>query len=749
MADSTTTHVWGFTRAGGFDQANLDHAKDFAALAGLDQKLWAALACPVKGLELDERTLSLLDTDGDGRIRAPEVIAAIRWVEDHLTSLDPLGKGGDALALSSLRNDTDGAKALAVSANRVLASLGKADAGSVTLDDVTKTAEAFAKARLNGDGVIPAASAQDEEVARAIADIVGCTGGVADRSGELGIDQARLDTFFEQAAAHLAWADRAAAEASSLSPAGDGTAAAAAAIAAVRAKVDDFFGRCRLAAFDERALAAVNRKEDEYLALAAQDLSITASEIAGFPLARVEPGRDLPLVDGVNPAWASALETLRTAAVGPLLGTEQTELSADEWTALKGKVAAYEAYMADRPEGSVEGLGVDRLRELTGGDARAAIAQLIADDAALAPEYAGVEAVERLIRYQRDLRRLVRNFVNLLDFYGKDAKATFQAGTLYLDGRACELVVRVADPGKHAALAGLSKAYLAYCACTRPSGEKMDIAAAFTDGDSDYLMVGRNGIFYDRQGRDWDATITKVVANPISLREAFWAPYKKFVRLLEDMAAKRAAAAEADADKKVAAGAAATGEAAGGKPPETKKIDVGTVAALGVAVGAIGGFLTAAMTGIVNLAAMPFWIICLVVLGVVLLISTPSMAVAWLKLRQRNLAPILDANGWAVNGRVKLSVRFGKTLTSVAKLPAGARRGGSDPNEDRPSPWPKLLLFIVILGFVYSVLNEFGLIHEWTNGALGRDLAAEKAEKDAQAAEDAAKKAAEEADQTK
>ena len=66
----------------------------------------------------------------------------------------------------------------------------------------------------------------------------------------------------------------------------------------------------------------------------------------------------------------------------------------------------------------------------------------------------------------------------------------------------------------------------------------MTIAAAFTDGDSDNLMVGRNGVFYDRQGRDWDAVITSIVDNPISIRQAFWSPYKKLVRMMEEMAAK-------------------------------------------------------------------------------------------------------------------------------------------------------------------------------------------------------------------
>lgn len=74
-----TKHRWRFWRAGGVDQVRLDRGADLVHLDELDQKLWVALACPVKGLEFDERTLALLDADKDGRVRAPEVIAASRW----------------------------------------------------------------------------------------------------------------------------------------------------------------------------------------------------------------------------------------------------------------------------------------------------------------------------------------------------------------------------------------------------------------------------------------------------------------------------------------------------------------------------------------------------------------------------------------------------------------------------------------------------------------------------------------------
>ncbi len=64
-------HIWKFFRAGGFDQVRLDTGADLLSLNELDQKLWVALACPTTGLEFDADTLALIDTDQDGRIRAP------------------------------------------------------------------------------------------------------------------------------------------------------------------------------------------------------------------------------------------------------------------------------------------------------------------------------------------------------------------------------------------------------------------------------------------------------------------------------------------------------------------------------------------------------------------------------------------------------------------------------------------------------------------------------------------------------
>jgi len=719
MLATTSPHRWRFFRAGGLDQVRLETAEDYRHLEDLDQKLWVALCCPVKGTELDERTLALIDADGDGRVRAPEIMAAVQWAEDHLKDLSALKDGSDSLPLAQINDQTPSGKVILASAKQILRNLGKADAQAITLADASDRAKIFGPSKFNGDGIIPADAASDAAIQQVIQDILGTQGAETDRSGKPGVSQPKVDAFFTQLDALDAWAKQAEANAASIHPLGEATVAAVNALKAVRGKIDDFFGRCRLAAFDPRALLALNRKEEEYLTAVAKDMAISAQEVAGFPIARIEAGRPLPLREGLNPAWAAAVARLNEAVIAPLLGKDKTVLTEAEWAEVKGKLGPFEAWTSAKPAVPVETLGLPRIRAILASPARGEIAKLIAQDKALEAEANGIINVERLIRYYRDLRTLLNNFVNFSDFYDPAMPATFQVGTLYLDGRACSLCVRVDDSGKHAALAGLAKTYLAYCDCTRPSGEKMVIAAAFTDGDADNLMVGRNGLFYDRKGRDWDATITKIIENPISIRQAFWAPYKKLIRMIEEQVAKRAAAAEAEADAKVAAAATTVANADKAKPAEPKKVDVGTVAALGVAFGAIGTAIATITAKLMGLIGLPFWMVVLAIAGLLMIVSGPSMLIAWLKLRQRNLGPILDANGWAINGRVRVPVALGRSLTAVAKLPAGTVPSMDDKFAEPPVVWPKLVMAAIVIGFCYSLLNHYGLIHRLTSGALG------------------------------
>ena len=304
-----------------------------------------------------------------------------------------------------------------------------------------------------------------------------------------------------------------------------------------------------------------------------------------------------------------------------------------------------------------------------------------ANAAALAAAQTQYKPLEKLLLLNRDFCTLLRNFVSFQDFYAKrvvgrigvETKdespwAIFQAGTLVIDQRACNLCLRVNDMAKHNAQAPDSGMFLIYCNCKlHETGETMQIVAAMTLGDIRNLKVGKNALFYDRQGRDWEAEVVKIIDNPISIGQAFWSPYRKLGEWISGLITKSAAEKEkksfADMTAKLQTPPAA-GQAAQPAPFDMAKF-AGIFAAIGLAIGSIGTFLTSLLSEVKEMHA---WAL-LIVPAVLIVVSGPSMILAWMKLRKRNLAPLLNANGWAVNADAIVSVLFGNTLTEQAQYP--------------------------------------------------------------------------------
>jgi hypothetical protein len=704
LSPASSPHRWRFHRVGGLDQVQLDRADDLRNLERLDQKLWVALACPTKGLEIDPATLALLDADKDGRVRAPEVIAAVKFCDLRLRDLADVLNRKQSLPLADIREDTAEGRALLGAARQILAAAGRPDATEITFDDVADLTHVFEKTLFNGDGVVIPESGPEGEVRQVIVDAMACEGEVPDRSGKPGLDRARLDAFYADLGEYDAWWREG--RGPQVQVLGDATGAAFDAVKTVRAKVDDYFTRTGLAALDDRMPPLLARPEAEIAAMAGKDLAPGSAEVSSLPIARIGAGRPMPLADGLNPAWAGAVATLQRDAVTPLLGAGRTSLSPADWEALKAKLVPYEAWFVARKGARVEKLGAPRVAALLAGSGKAAVEELIARDEARKDEAEEVVGVARMVRYRRDLLHLLRNFVNFADFYDPKTPAVFQAGTLYLDGRACHLCVKVDDPAAHATIAVPSRMFIAYCDCRRPGGEAMKIAVCVTQGDADFLSVGRNGLFYDRCGKDWDATVIKIVDNPISLRQAFWSPYKRLGKFVGDQAAKMAAAKDKESEARLAAAAQKTGAAAaGGPPPKPDPVDVGKmvgiIAALGVGVGAVGTIFGAAVSGFIGL--QPWWAKVLALVGMLLVISGPAVLLAWLKLRQRTVGPVLDGNGWAVNGRVAVNMPLGSVLTDRAALPAGSTRSLQDPYADAGARRRRMLFWALVLAVIAAL----------------------------------------------
>lgn len=410
---------------------------------------------------------------------------------------------------------------------------------------------------------------------------------------------------------------------------------------------------------DEAILAvATPLAEDGKVSLATVKKAIADAKIEAQPLPQVPYNAEVTAAyKNCQEAYAKYFATARLEALG--LATQPADavvpgMTEEKWTEMGKQIADYESNKT-----AIES----------------------ANAAALTAAQIVYKPLEKLLLLSRDFCTLLRNFVSFQDFYSKRGKALlgrgadndapwaiFQAGTLVIDQRACNLCLRVEDMAKHNTQAPESGMFLIYCQCTHhASGQKMQIVAAMTIGDIRNLKVGKNALFYDRQGRDWEAEVIKIIDNPISIGQAFWSPYRKLGEWVSGLITKSAAEKEkksfADMTTKLQTPPAA-GQSAPAQPFDVAKF-AGIFAAIGLAIGSIGTFLTSLLSEVKEMHA---WAL-LIVPAILIVVSGPSMILAWMKLRKRNLAPLLNANGWAINADAIISVLFGNTLTEQAQFP--------------------------------------------------------------------------------
>lgn len=706
-------YEWQYCSLGGAIRVKIGSGEDIAHLGELDQKLWTVLSCPVDGLEFDKQTLEFLDTEKDGKIMVNEVVQAAQWLTSVIKDKDSILKGDSTLSLDNIDTTTDTGKRLFSSARQILKNIG-IDKNEISLADASDSKAIFAGTRFNGDGVITPLSATDESQKKTIADIIATIGSAEDRSGEGGVNAELTEKFYTACADWSAWKKSAPSM-----PYGDQTQAAFDAYNALKDKMNDYFTRCRLMAFDADVAKAVN--------IAVTDIK----DIESCPLAAPKASKTLDL-NAINPAWQKKFNALAALT----LTEGKTELTENEWRGIEATFSEYAAWLGAKKGAEVEALGEDRINAILTAGGKDALLGLIEQDKALADESSSIDEVKKLMYYYRDFYRLLKNFVLFTDFYSRapGVRAMFELGQLYIDQRCCDLCIRVTDMGKHADMASLSGIFLIYFKATSKTlGKSMDAVAVMTDGDIEDLRPGKNGIFYDLQGHDWDAVITKIVDNPISIKQAFWAPYRKVwefcVGLINKSAADKDAKISAELQAKVQTAAATTPAT----PDATVKTDkpqafdiakfAGIFAAFGMAIGYIGSFFTALATGIKN---TPPHQLIFVILALMLIISGPSCFIAWMKLRKRNLGPILNANGWAINSKVLVNILFGGKLTTVAKYP---KMKLADPYDQKTPAWkiwlPTVLTILVItfLALYFTGNLEFiGLNSPFTKPDTAGDI---------------------------
>ncbi|MBO7207706.1 MAG: hypothetical protein J6W10_08865 [Kiritimatiellae bacterium] len=375
---------------------------------------------------------------------------------------------------------------------------------------------------------------------------------------------------------------------------------------------------------------------------------------ADMPLVMEEPDKVLPLDNRLNPAHREALFAFRDKCVKEILGDVES-LDFISWGRVKAAFAPYRAHQAAKPVMNADMKG-------------------------------RLEDEERVLRYKLGLLEFLENFVNMKRLYSRSSHAMFQIGTLRIDSRELVLSFDVESEAAHSALAVKSNCCVLYLKLTNNATKATrSICSVVTKGTVSRLYVGRNGVFHDLDGNEWEAVVTKIVESQVSLGEAFWLPWKKVADGISSMVKKFLGEKQAVGQKTIDSGSksAESGGAA----------MASSVAAIGIAVGMIGAAAASFAAVFTSMSPKNF---AISLAALILVVSLPSVILTWFKLRRRDIGAILNASGWAINRPMAFSIKRASEFTRCL------------PCTGRFLFWFKMILLAAIAAGAY-----FGWKHYW------------------------------------
>jgi hypothetical protein len=697
-----------FRRQGRAWQLRLDSLADLRHALDLDEALWVANSAPAQTLVADPTFLNCLDPCGEGRVRGDAVRDAIRWLLAHLQT-EPLGRpDATTLCLDALRPEGPDADRLLTAARKTALRFGEVAAKSVSLDQVRQIIGQAGQGGFDKPGQARPDAAASSEVRELIQDALAGLPPDDTQPSPEGITGEQLEQFLSDARAYLGWLDQAPSAAAqaptSLMPLGAATTTAFGCFSALQAKVDQFFALCDALRFSRARLAPTPPVTEAEAAFDWSDPGALRSRLEQAPMAWPSPDGKLDFTAPINPRWGAAAEELRHWALEPLLGAPITCLDAGQWRRVKQLFAPHAEWRAREPATPVSRVPPHRLRRyLDQPDLAGQVRVLIANSRETAFDLDNLRLLERLILFQAHLLRLGNSFINCSDLYGADRRALFEMGTLIMDGRRFTFSMKVVDRSRHARFSNASNMFVLYAEITGDQGARLyEVAVPVTAGTKGTLQVDKWGTFIDREGQARNARIVQIVENPISLREAIAAPFKRLGRSLMTRFGEKSAEEEKKLEgltgQAFANGAALPSPT--GRPPAPSGLAGagGMLAGGGIALAALGSSL-AFITKTLTTLRWPSILAGLV--GAAAAVIVPVTLVAMVKLAGRDLSCMLEGSGWGINARMALTPSLAGTFTRRPVPPILALEA-----RDRRRFWWCLLVLVLALAVATWLLQR-------------------------------------------
>ncbi len=652
-----------FERVGDSWQIAVRTADDLFHVRELDAALWAMTSLPIESVSCDPEFLAFMDDDNNGRIRVDEAKRAISWLLGALKDYSGVNASSDVLKFSAINDETPEGKMLLRSAKLAMENTGTEEPSEISLADIRDRKKIMAAGLQNGDGVIPPSLIPDPDTAEFAFCAMNCVGKVTDVSGLDGIDLDILTRFSDLLEAYLQWRDEPLQNPEIL-PYGEATKGIFALYTELAPKIDEFFTFCGILRMSAGSTTRA------FPALDVMDSAALGKYLASAPLLEPNEKGTLLLKSALNPLYAEKVTAFFRSTF-----PEQSEISEEEWRNVKTKLAVFDAWLKRKNTTCLDALPPDRLQYFRTADMRARIAGMIEFDAERKDEIACFKDVRKLILYQRHMLEFMNNYVSLKSLFNQDITSMLLAGKLVMDGRHFTLTTRVSNVASHKKLAVNSNICTMYVdVSTGPVGavRKMTLAVAVTSGDMYSLFIGKSGVFVTPDGVTWDAQVIDYIQQPVSFSEALKMPFFRFGafigKQIDKFFSARSKEFETGFEKSVAQAQSYDPQ----KAPEAVKQQTPAVSGSmllmggGVGLAAIGSSIAFMAQALHNIS---LWNVIGVLLCVILIFGGPVVVISLVKLYRRNVAGFLEAGGWALNKRLRLSRKMGLIFTNQPRIP--------------------------------------------------------------------------------
>lgn len=697
-----------FRLVGGGLQLRLSSAGDLANVLTLDEALWAMTAVDFDSLRFDRRFLEFVDCDHDGQIRSDEVKKSVKFVLDYFRDLSGVVAGKAELSPDAIDPDAPGAAEAIDCARLILKNLNRDPDAGVTIREIQDARSITSFTQRNGDGVISCENGLSPELVRLINAIIASGRKSIDRSGCDGVNLENTESF-QAALIRRAGLLEAAEKDPSIMVYGEKTAEAYELFQECDPLISTYFLNSEAGIFlAADPLRPVKKEMSADLMIS--DNVRTVLETAAVAM----PGSDgiLDFNAPLNPLYAEKLQRLADSCALSGFMTDK-KLKKSDYQKARSAFASYAVWRSEITQSDgLEKFSPAEIRELLGAPF-GELKELIASDLSFAPVISAGETLLKMAYFQQYMMEFLNNFISLTDLFNPDRVSRLQMGKLVMDGRHFTLTVRVKNLAEHKRIIKSSNICVIYVEIMRAGADskinKELLAVAVTGGTMRSLFVGKHGVFFDSDGVIYDAVIKDIVEQPVSIGEAFKAPFFQFADFLSKQTEKIFNSRNAEMQKSLSTEInKAAPPAAKTAPPAPTAPAAPATPGNGVAMLLMGGGIGLAALGssiafiAKSLQNVSFTVVLAVLAGIVVIFGGPSVINALIKIFRRNLSRFLESCGCAVNRPMRMSRKMGSIFTFTPSRPKGEIILTDLVDEFAPSGcgrkiWRRIVLIAVII----------------------------------------------------